>query len=415
MRDDFERTRYTELIMNKIALIFLGILIGIGVGIGGYIWFYQTSKSATNYPTQSTKIFKSSLVNLIFQYPGSSSYAEEDSSKNGTTKTGRQVYFRDATTLLPNFDATTSDFAFSDSVSHDLLPGVKVLDASTNFQTAASNELGNQAQSKSIAPGMHLVAGFNNIEMTTSFPIYLIVEPPKGSGLKYLSFYLGDDAALITSADQKKDDQGLTLMTDEGIKRIIALGLNEQLPLIKEKLAQAIVIAQTFTTTSPAVSDHLDTTVLTFESRTQGIRFTYPKAWGAVTENSKPAAVGKSIFFTFASTADVKVGFMSKDYSDGQGRGLDSYEIAGLSYANGQCTLVGYPTAVSCETVDVPGGPTSKGYIGTDTFFDQPRLLGFVPMSNGGPSPVLVVASFNTAAAMVNDVKSILKSIVFFN
>ena len=187
------------------ALVLIVAIAGIG------IYAYQTFKStknSTSPTTQSTaseKTFVSQLINLSFRYPSTMDFTEEDFSKDSPDSTGKSVLFKDNTaaenTSAFGFEAVTTDFKEIDTVPQDLLPEETILNSSTNF--ASSNVLGPYAQSRSVAPGMYLVASYFGGEGNASFPITLFVEPPRGSGLKYISFSLGDGTKQRESCSQR--------------------------------------------------------------------------------------------------------------------------------------------------------------------------------------------------------------------
>ncbi len=278
--------------MSSIAKWIIGLFAIALIGWLGFLGYGVQSSRHTTSDQAAGSVFQSKLINLQFTPPAGSFYTEEDTLADFEGKTGHKIYFQDTSQQSVAFAAVTSDFKISDSVPHDLLPGVETFDASTNLSVAVSHELGSQVQSKTLELGMHLVGGYNAIEGTVSFPVYLLVEPPRDSGLKYLSFYLGDSTDQLTESDQTTDSQGLTYPTAAGIERVIGLGLNEQLPLIKDKLAQAIIIAQTFQRTqygakASAAGDETSAAVAMrqYSNDQIGISFDYPKQWQEATSD----------------------------------------------------------------------------------------------------------------------------------
>ncbi len=180
------------------------------------------------------------------------------------------------------------------------------------LKTAVSGELGSSIQQKQVQPGMYLVAGYNNIDMATSFPIYLLVEPPQDSGLKYISFYLGDNNSAVTASDQQKTNQGLTLTTDAGIKRITSLGIDENLPLIKAKLAQAVSLAKTFRygdTGAKTISGDITNDWQTYTDTVNGFTIRFPK-YLQTTPNSQASEVWVSEQGLFGPPSSAQGGYV---------------------------------------------------------------------------------------------------------
>jgi len=195
--------------------------------------------------TADWKTYKSSIVNLSFKYPPSSTFSEEDLSlgiKAEVVKSGHDVYFRDNSQNYPNFDAFTTDFKAEDTVPHDLINGT--LESATSF--SVQREFRPEYDSiKEIKPGIFQFVGYMNVECTVGMQSYLFVRPPQNSGLKYISFFLGNIAGF--------KDSDFTSLSDpcgdakpEAIKRLTQEAENGQQSEIKNNLTKAVQIANTF-------------------------------------------------------------------------------------------------------------------------------------------------------------------------
>jgi hypothetical protein len=194
----------------------------------------QTPKKPSPAPV-STKAYVS---NLTFLSPSESNYVETEPLKDriakGLAVTGHETYFADANKINPEFDLITSDFSVQDTFPHDLVEGT--LDSVSSFSIATYDKA--TMKVIEVSPGMFQVTAYGNLECSPGLSSDLFIRPPKGSGLKYIHFSLGQDSFLDSeiSATCRPSDEAIS-------RRVAALSAK---PNVAAALARAIAIAKTF-------------------------------------------------------------------------------------------------------------------------------------------------------------------------
>lgn len=198
-------------------------------------------------PTADWKTFKSTLLNLSFKYPPESSYSEKNiladnlgKLATGSELSGLQIYFSDNNNKYPSFDATSKDFKAVDSVPHDLITGS--MDSKTSFTVSSfSHEIVSE-----VGTGMYYFTGYSNMECSPGTSAILFVNPPQGSNLKYISFYLGANNKADFSKNRPSSDP--CEVNENVINDAVKELADGKIVAVKDKLDKAIQIASTFTT-----------------------------------------------------------------------------------------------------------------------------------------------------------------------
>ena len=228
-------------------------ILGIILVFAGAIYLFQTTQQETNSIlsrlTSTGKIistsskpaqFTSAKVHLSFSYPRSSSYVETEPllarKSTGLNLAGKQVQFNDANNINPSFNTTTTDFSAEDSIPHDILQGT--LDSTSSFSIATFEKTTQIV--KEISPGMFMITAYGNIECSPEVSSFLFVRPPTGSGLKYISFYLGGNSFTDSEIGNTCRPQ-----SDVISKHLTSLTTSSTVLTV---LPKAIAIAKTFKT-----------------------------------------------------------------------------------------------------------------------------------------------------------------------
>ncbi|MDP2642240.1 MAG: hypothetical protein Q8P62_00150 [Candidatus Peregrinibacteria bacterium] len=197
-------------------------------------------------PIVATKVsgalttLNSKLVNLSFKYPAEANYKEENlQATYGIKYTGKQINFSDSNEKYPDFDATSIDFTAEAPYPIDLINGN--LDSMNSFSVTINQGYG---ITKELKPGIYFYAGYRNMECSHGTDAYLFVRPPKNSGLKYISFYLGANDEVDYSKDPIDSDpcSANPAVIKQGVKDLV----DNKILAVKENLDKALAIAQTF-------------------------------------------------------------------------------------------------------------------------------------------------------------------------
>lgn len=214
-----------------------------------FLGFGCTSSSQSSIPSNSVseaelKTFSSELVNFSFSYPSTSDFQEKDIFADreafpDVESTGKNILFQDQNNQAPEFNAITKDLTVTGlTVPYDILDGD--LNSEDSFKiTTFYNDL--YTKTIPMGVGIYWVTGFTNMECSPFVNSYLIVNPPEGSGLKYILFYLGDAGAF---AEDELED--ICLPKDSAIIAKINSVMNREISFINERLDLAIQIAETF-------------------------------------------------------------------------------------------------------------------------------------------------------------------------
>ena len=194
---------------------------------------------STFNPVSINNEFDSKLINLSFTIPENSNYVERDIFENSKIKhTGRDVYFQDLNKSDSSFGAISKDFSADDVVPHDFIIGN--LDTEKSFYVSYFVNKYTRIIKK--APGIYLVVGFDDMECSAAVTPLLIVAPPQGSDLKYISFFLGNPKSFLRQGSQSDPCS----VNDFSIRQTISSIVNGKDEKINENLNNALKIAKTF-------------------------------------------------------------------------------------------------------------------------------------------------------------------------
>ena len=195
-----------------VPVLFSALLAAIIAGTGTYSFMHAKQSAAdkdlqaqiTSLKTQlattpspsvsaSGSTFSSSVINFSFKAPVGSQYAEQERLKDriaaGLVVTGHKVTFADASRTYPGFEAVSTDFTVMDTIPQDILSG-----SFDNPSSVGISYLEDGAKKTQVEADVYRITGFSNMECGPGVDSYLVVAPPKNSGLKYVSFYLGGSA-----------------------------------------------------------------------------------------------------------------------------------------------------------------------------------------------------------------------------
>lgn len=204
----------------------------------------QPSVSSNPVSAVELKTFSSDLVNFSFLYPAISDFQEEDIFADreafpDVESTGKKILFQDQNNQAPEFEAITKDLTVTGlTVPYDILEGD--LGSEDSFKMTIFYE-DSYTKTISMGDGIYWVTGYFNMECSPFIDSYLIVNPPEGSGLKYISFYLGSAGAF---AEDELED--ICLPKDSAIIAKINSVVNRETESINERLDLAVQIAETF-------------------------------------------------------------------------------------------------------------------------------------------------------------------------
>lgn len=198
--------------------------------------------------------FNSKLINLSFSHPSGSAYEERSVFEGKNDYKGSDIYFKDMTGNALSFEAISKDFVSApDSVIHDIVEGNL-----SSLKTFKLRTLGDKKYTKIIEryPGMYQVVEYSSWECSPSVDTQLLVLPPEGSDLKYISFSLENPMGF--SGDEMQE---ICEPKEDIIRNRINSIVEGLVPKVNEDLGSAITIAKTFAMSDDPISKIREVTV----------------------------------------------------------------------------------------------------------------------------------------------------------